>query len=93
MNLIGAKAKKASEIKINTKIKNKVLNDYALLIDKERRKILIENKKDINFANKIKLKENLINRLSINPIKLESIKNSIKKISKLKDLVEVTMKK
>ncbi len=93
MNLIGAKAKKASEIKINTKIKNKVLNDYALLIDKERRKILIENKKDINFANKIKLKENLINRLSINAIKLESIKNSIKKISKLKDPVDVTLKK
>ena len=93
MNLIGAKAKKASEIKINTKIKNKVLNDYALLIDKERRKILIENKKDINFANKIRLKENLINRLSINPIKLESIKNSIKKISKLKDPVDVTLKK
>jgi len=93
MNLIGAKAKKASEIKINTKIKNKVLNDYALLIDKERRKILIENKKDINFAKKIKIKENLINRLSIDPIKLESIKNSIKKISKLKDPVDVTLNK
>ena len=93
MNLIGAKSKKASEIKINTKIKNKVLNDYALLIDKERRKILIENKKDINFAKKIKIKENLINRLSIDPIKLESIKNSIKKISKLKDPVDVTLNK
>ena len=93
MNLIGAKAKKASEIKINTKIKNKVLNDYALLIDKERSKILIENKKDINFAKKIKIKENLINRLSIDPIKLESIKNSIKKISKLKDPVDVTLNK
>ncbi len=93
MNLIGAKAKKASEIKISTKIKNKVLNDYALLIDKERRKILIENKKDINFAKKIKIKENLINRLSIDPIKLESIKNSIKKISKLKDPVDVTLNK
>ena len=36
MNLIGIKARKASEIKINTKIKNKVLNNYALLIDKEK---------------------------------------------------------
>ncbi len=38
MNLIGVKARKASEIKIDTKIKNKVLNDYALLIDKEKKK-------------------------------------------------------
>ena len=38
MNLIGVKARKASEIKIDTKTKNKVLNDYALLIDKEKKK-------------------------------------------------------
>ena len=50
MNLIGMKARKASEIKIDTKIKNKVLNDYALLIIKEKKNILIENKKDVNFA-------------------------------------------
>ena len=37
MNLIGIKARKVSEIKINTKIKNKVLNNYALLINKEKR--------------------------------------------------------
>ena len=50
MNLIGIKARKASEIKINTKIKNKVLNNYALLINKEKRSILRENKKDIKRA-------------------------------------------
>ena len=51
------KARKASEIKIDTKIKNKVLNDYALLIDKEKKNILIENKKDVNFAKKNRIKE------------------------------------
>ena len=45
MKLIGIKARKASEIKINTKIKNKVLNNYALLLDKEKKFILRENKK------------------------------------------------
>ncbi len=93
MNLIGAKARKASEIKIDTKLKNKVLNDYALLIDKEKKKILIQNKKDINLAKKNKIKENLINRLSIDPIKLKGVKDSIKKISKLKDPVNVTLEK
>ena len=93
MNLIGVKARKASEIKIDTKIKNKVLNDYALLIDKEKKNILIENKKDVNFAKKSRIKESLINRLSIDLIKLKGIKDSIKKISKLKDPVNVTLEK
>ncbi len=93
MNLIGVKARKASEIKIDTKTKNKVLNDYALLLDKEKKNILIQNKKDVNLAKKNKIKENLINRLSIDPIKLKGIKDSIKKISKLKDPVNATLEK
>jgi glutamate-5-semialdehyde dehydrogenase len=93
MNLIGVKARNALKIKIDTKIKNKVLNDYALLLDKEKKNILIQNKKDINLAKKNKIKENLINRLSINPIKLKGIQVSIKKIAKLKDPVNVTLEK
>ena len=93
MNLIGVKARNALKIKIDTKIKNKVLNDYALLLDKEKKNILIQNKKDVNLAKKNKIKENLINRLSINPIKLKEIQVSIKKIVKLKDPVNVTLEK
>ena len=93
MNLIGIKARKASEIKINTKIKNKVLNNYALLIYKEKRSILRENKKDIKFAENKGLKENLINRLIMNEVKLKGIVSSIKKISKLKDPVNITLEK
>ena len=40
INLIGQNAKKASLEKINTKIKNKVLKKYYLLIDKEKKSIL-----------------------------------------------------
>ena len=93
MNLIGVKARNALKIKIDTKIKNKVLNDYALLLDKEKKNILIQNKKDVNLAKKNKIKENLINRLSIDLIKLKGIKDSIKKIAKLKDPVNVTLEK
>ena len=74
MNLIGLKARKASDKKIDTKTKNKVLRDYASLITKEKKLILKENKKDIEFAKKMKLKENLIKRLLINEKKLEDIK-------------------
>ena len=93
MNLIGIKARKASEIKINTKIKNKVLNNYALLLDKEKQSILRQNKKDVKFAKNKGLKENLINRLLVDEIKLRGIRDSIKKISKLKDPVNVTLEK
>ena len=50
MDLIGKNARKASLGKINTKIKNKVLKKYVLLIDKEKNLILRENAKDIKFS-------------------------------------------
>ena len=93
MNKIGIKARKASAKKINTKIKNKVLNNYADLLIKEKKSILRENIKDIKFAKKKGLKENLINRLLINKKKLEDIENSINKISKLKDPVNIILEK
>ena len=88
MNLIGQKARKASLKKISTKIKNKVLKKYALLLDKEKYAILNENTKDVKLALKKGLKDNLIDRLSIDQKKLNNIKNSINKIAKLKDPVD-----
>ena len=93
MNLIGIKSRKASEKKIDIYTKNKVLNLYAKLLDKENRSILRENLKDIKFAKNKGVKENLINRLRIDEVKLKNIRNSIIKISKLKDPVNVTLKK
>ena len=49
---IGINAHKAFEKKINTKIKNKVLDKYADLINKNKFKIINQNKKDLNFAKK-----------------------------------------
>jgi len=60
MNLIGIKARKASEKKINTKVKNKVLSNYALLLDREKKSILRENKKDVKFAENKGLKKILL---------------------------------
>ena len=57
MNLIGQNAKKASLEKINTKVKNKILKRYALLLDKERNSIIKANTKDIKFALKKGLKK------------------------------------
>ena len=93
MNLAGAKARKACEFKVNTIVKNKVLTKYAQLLEKEKKLILKQNLKDIAYARKIGLKDNLVNRLLINEIKLKDIQNSIIKISKLKDPINNTLEK
>ena len=93
MNLIGIKARKASEYKVTTEVKNKVLNDYAKLIKNEKKFIINQNSKDINYARKKGLKENLIKRLHLNENKLNGIINSILKIVKLRDPIDKTLDK
>ena len=93
MKLIGVKARKASEKKINKHTKNKVLKIYSQFIEKEKKTIFRENLKDIEFAKKKGLKKNLIDRLKIDEKKLKSIKDSIVKILKLKDPVNLTLEK
>ncbi len=93
MNLIGIKALKASEYKVTTEVKNKVLNDYAKLIKNEKKFIINQNLKDINYARKRGLKENLIKRLHLNENKLNGIINSILKIAKLRDPINNILEK
>ena len=93
LNSIGQKAKKASLNKINSKTKNKVLNKFVNLIEKEKKNILNQNLKDTKFAKKNGYKENLIERLILNEKKLSLIKNSIKNIISLKDPVDNTLEK
>ena len=90
---IGIKAKKAARIKIDSKSKNKVLVKFLQLIEKNKRIILKENSKDIKFAIKKKLPENLINRLLLDQKKLEEIKVSINKIIKLSDPINRVLDK
>ena len=56
MNSIGIKAKNALKNKINTKIKNQVLNDYILLLKKNKKLIIKKNNLDIEIALKKKNK-------------------------------------
>ena len=60
---------------------------------KKKKTIFRENLKDIEFAKKKGLKKNLIDRLKIDEKKLKSIKDSIVKIIKLKDPVNLTLEK
>jgi len=90
---IGKKSKKAFSNQINSKKKDKILKDYYLLIEKNKKLILNENKKDIKNALKKKVKDNLIKRLILNDKKISDIVNSIKKIIKLKDPTNIVLEK
>jgi len=93
MNSLGQNARKAILNKIDTQTKNKILNRYALLLDKEKNSIIRANQKDIKFAKKKGLKNNLIDRLTIDHKKLVGIKKSIEKIVKIKDPVDYILEK
>ena len=90
---IGKKSKKAINFQINSKKKNKVLQDYCNLIKKNKKLIINQNKKDIYYAEKKGLKKNFIDRLILNEKKIFDIINSIKSIIKLKDPTNIVLEK
>ena len=90
---IGKKSKNALIRKLSSNQKDKVLEDYYYLINKNRKFIISENQKDIKNANKKKIKNNLVQRLILNDEKISSIINSIKKIIKLKDPTNIILEK
>ena len=82
---IGNNAKRASQITVDKDSKNKVLDKFLLLIEKNKKKILSANKKDVFLAIKKKIPENLIDRLKLDKVKIEGMQQSIHKIKKLDD--------
>ena len=90
---IGKKANRALTVKIDQKLKNKILYKFGKLINENKLKIIKENKKDIKFAIKKGLKENLIDRLLLNNSKINQIVKSINNIAKLKDPTNITLSK
>ena len=90
---IGNQSKKAISSQLNYKKKNKVLKDYCDLINKNKKLIIDQNKKDIFQAQKKRLQLNLIDRLILDEQKILDITNSIKSIIKLKDPTNIIMEK
>ena len=78
--IIGKKSKQAFENlkKISHKKINKTLEDYIKFISKNKKKIILENAKDVK---KLKRK-NMLDRLILNERKIDSIINSINEIKK-----------
>ena len=90
---IGKKSKKAFGKQLSSKKKDKILKDYYQLIKKNKKLIINENSKDIKVAKIKGLKDNLLKRLILNDKKISEIINSIKKIVKLKDPINIILEK
>jgi glutamate-5-semialdehyde dehydrogenase len=90
---IGKKSKKAFSKQLSSKKKDKILKDYCQLIKKNKKLIINENNKDIKVAKIKGLKDNLLKRLILNDKKISEIINSIKKIVKLKDPINIILEK
>ena len=90
---IGKNAKRAFSISVSSKKKDQVLEDYQKLILRNQLKIINQNKKDLYFATKKKLKTNLVKRLILDKKKISSIIKSIKSIKNFKDPVNKTLQK
>ena len=90
---IGKNSKKAFLFQIKTNKKNKVLKDYSQLINRNKKLIINENKKDVNIAQKRNIGENLIKRLILDSKKISEIIRSINEIIKLRDPTNITLQK
>ena len=93
MHLIGKKALRASKNRVNSKLKNKVLDKYVYLIKKNKKIIIKKNNIDIKFALRKKIKKNLIERLTIDNKKINNICLAIRNIRKIKDPIDITLEK
>ena len=93
MQKIGKKAKIASSHLSNIDIikRNSVLEQFNLYLKKNSQLILNSNKKDISKAKLKKIKNNMIDRLSLNKKKIDQIQKSIKEIIKFKDPLGKTL--
>ncbi len=78
-------SREAFKNKIDPIKKNKVLKKFIILLQKNKRKIINENQKDLRFAKKKKIKENLVKRLEIDEQKINIIIKSVNQIIKIKD--------
>ncbi len=89
MEEILKKVKESSRIiaTLNGEIKRKILNEMANRLEKYTDEIIIENKKDLEFAKENNLSSALIDRLLLDEKRVKSMADALRDIAKLKDPV------
>lgn len=89
MELFLKVAKNSAHIVANltSKAKNKILNQMADALESNSNRIIIENKKDLDFAKSNSLSNAMIDRLLLDERRIEAMANSLREISSLKEPV------
>ncbi|HDZ50075.1 MAG TPA: gamma-glutamyl-phosphate reductase, partial [Candidatus Aerophobetes bacterium] len=84
---IARQAKMASQelANLSSSTKNKVLLRMAESIGKNGERIIEENKKDVNLANKKKLSKALIDRLTLDEKRIRQMSKSLEEIVNIED--------
>jgi len=84
---IARQAKMASQelANLSSSTKNKVLLRMAESIEKNRERIIEENKKDVNLANKKELSKALIDRLTLDEKRIRQMSKSLEEIANIED--------
>ena len=77
--------------KLNEAEINKLLKNIAIALDKNRKLILSENEKDIKEARLNNLKESMIERLTLNDKRIDSLITSINELIELPYLIGETI--
>jgi len=92
---IAAAAKKARKLLsiLPSAVKAKALKSMAAAINREQKKILIENKKDLVEAKKLGLSGALLSRLTLDEKNIKGMANSIREIASMKDPVGEVIEK
>ncbi|MCA1927372.1 MAG: glutamate-5-semialdehyde dehydrogenase [Calditerrivibrio sp.] len=84
---LGAKNASREFSSVGSNKKDELLMKISELIDKQRKFILTENAKDIDYAVKNSLKESLLDRLLLNEKRIDSMINGVMEIQKQDDPV------
>lgn len=87
-------AKDASRVlaELSRESKRRILNDVAVQLKKVRRQILAANQKDLKTSGKINLTEAMIDRLTLDPKRIDQIAGAISDVAKLPDPIGRTLK-
>ncbi len=88
------RAKEASEelARLSTPAKNSMLKNMARGILKRKKEILRANERDVKLAKKKGLSRALIDRLTLNPARIENMAKSLREVASLPDPVGRIMK-
>ncbi|NIO10233.1 MAG: glutamate-5-semialdehyde dehydrogenase [Deltaproteobacteria bacterium] len=91
---LGQNAKKAASrlMEVSSGVRDRALSLMATALEKKKETILKENAKDLKFAEKAGTSEALLDRLALNPKRVQAMAHGIREVASLSDPVGEVVK-